>query len=185
MPTRSQKFYRHSIRLPDYDYSQPGFYYVTICARDKKLMFGEIANGEIYLNEAGSIVQAVWSSMPERFPHVKLDAYMIMPNHMHGIIELLESDVDRANNASRAAQSIVSERNVINPLSARKRAALGEIIRAFKGATTNCIRTKVRPDFAWQEDYYEHIVRNDKDLERIRKYIFDNPAQRESDRFYT
>src|SRR6266704_1460679 len=67
MPTRPQH-YRHSIRPQDYDYRQPGFYYVTICTRDKKLMFGEIANGEIYLNEAGSIVQAVWSSMPERFP---------------------------------------------------------------------------------------------------------------------
>ena len=184
MPTRPQKFYRHSIRLPDYDYSQPGFYYVTICARDKKLMFGEIANGEIYLNEAGSIVQAVWSSMPERFPYVKLDEYTIMPNHMHGIIELLESDVDRVNSANRPAQSIVSERSVINPLSARKRAVLGDIVRAFKGATTHYIRTKVRPDFAWQEDYYEHIVRNDRDLERIRKYIFDNPARWESDRFF-
>ena len=103
MPARQQKFYRHSIRLPDYDYSQPGFYYLTICTRDKKLMFGEIANSEVYLNEAGSIVQAVWSSMPERFPYVKLDEYMIRPNHMHGIIELLESDVDRAHNVSKPA----------------------------------------------------------------------------------
>jgi hypothetical protein len=102
----------------------------------------------------------------------------------YGIIELLESDVDGAHNANKPAQSIASKGSVINSLSARKRAVLGDIVRAFKGATTHYIRTKVRPDFAWQEDYYEHIVRNDKDLERIRKYIFDNPAQWESDRFY-
>ena len=108
-----------------------------------------------------------------------------MPNHMHGIIELLEGHVGRANNTNRPARLIVSERGLVNPLGARKRASLGEIIRAFKGATTHYIRTKLRPDFAWQEDYYEHIVRNDKDLDRIRKYIFDNPVRWESDRFYT
>src|SRR5215472_16469907 len=83
--------HRRSVRLQSYDYSQSGFYFVTICTQDQRCMFGEIVNGEMYLNGAGSIAQSTWSTLPERFQHVELDQYVVMPNHVHGIVVLAGS----------------------------------------------------------------------------------------------
>jgi REP element-mobilizing transposase RayT len=156
MPTHQTEFRRYSIRLPSYDYHQTGFYFVTICTQDRKCLLSSVIQREMYLNDVGSIVQSVWSSLPGRFEHVRLDQYCVMPNHLHGIVVLEEF-------------SSVS---------------LGNILRAFKAAATHQIRATGKKAFAWQSDYYEHIVRNEKDLTRIRQYILDNPARWTEDRFY-
>ena len=84
MPTHQKYPHRRTIRLQNYDYRQAGFYFVTICTQDQKCMFGEIVNGEMYLNGAGSIAQFTFNTLPERFPHVELDQYVVMPNHEIG-----------------------------------------------------------------------------------------------------
>jgi len=147
---------RHSIPLPGYDYRQPGFYFVTICTQDHQCLLGSIVQGETSLNDAGAIAQSVWDSLPGRFAHVGLDVYCMMPNHLHGILVLAEPS----------------------------KVALGEIVRTFKAVATRQIHAASKAEFAWQNDYYEHIVRNEKDLARIRQYILDNPARWAEDRFY-
>ena len=132
-----------SRRLSGYDYSQPGFYFVTICIQQHRLVFGTIENGQLYLKRPGQIAESVWVTLPGRYAHVKLDAYVFMPNHMHNIIEL--TDRDPTHNSSRAA--------------------LWEIVRAFKAATSYQIRrAEGKPWFAWQDDYYDEIIRSEAAL---------------------
>ncbi len=167
-------------------------------------MFGEIVNGEMYLNHAGSIVQSIWSTLPERFPHVELDQSVVMPNHIHGIIVLAGStlmpqgDIYTAKVPERFkhtgdmihqdyATNMVPQQSQVNrvPQDGLKRIpTLGVIVRTFKGAVTYRIRSESKPDFVWQGRYYEHIIRNDADLDRIRQYIVNNPARWAEDRFY-
>jgi putative transposase len=173
MVINPKKFRRRSFRLQDYDYGQPGFYYITICTKDRKAMLGNVVNGEMCMN--------------------KLDQHIVMPNHLHGIIELVESETNRIiptqpiatpinHPAFAAAQFIAPTTTIVDSMD--RTAPLGEIVRTFKAATIRLILTMIKSDFAWQADYYDHIVRNDKDLDRIRTYILNNPTRWEEDRFY-
>ena len=205
MLTNQKQPYRRSVRLQSYDYSQSGIYFVTMCTQDQICMFGEIVNGEMYLNAAGSIAQSTWNTLPERFPHVELDQYVVMPNHIHGIVVLAGSTsmrrgdiytaevperfmhakgkVYRDHTTNMALQH--SGINQVHTADAIKRVpTLGEIIRTFKGAATYRIRSEGKRDFAWLGRYYEHIIRNDDDLDRIRQYIVNNPARWTEDHLY-
>ncbi len=126
MPINQREPPRRSFRLQGYDYSQPGHYFVTLCTQDRKWMLGEIVNGEMRLNQVGSIVQSIWNTLPERFPHIELDQYVVMPNHMHGIIALLETSIGTAHQGFPADTASYS--GTTNPA-----LTLGEIIRTFKG----------------------------------------------------
>ena len=148
-----ERHHRQSIRLRDYNYSQEGAYFVTICVQDRRLLFGSIINNEVSLNENGLLAQLMWHQLTERFPGTLLDEYVLMPNHLHGILIL----------PPRQAPE-------------EKHLALGEIVRAFKAVTTHRIRQNGQSDFAWQRNYFEHIVRDEKDLDRIRQYIVNNPV---------
>ena len=154
---------RKSIRLKDYDYSQPGEYFVTICTHSHKCVLGEIIQGGMQLNIVGKIVEKCWREIPKHYPNVELDEYIIMPNQIHGIIILHDHGRD-------------VQLNVPTRLSPR-RWTLSVIIRTFKGAvTTECLRNKCNK-FRWQLRFYEHIVRNDKELNSIRDYIGNNILQ--------
>ena len=153
MPYDPEKHHRRSIRLRNYDYRRQGSYYVTICAHEKRCIFGEIKDNAACLNEIGNIAKSNWLTLPQRFPTLEIDEYIIMPNHMHGIITLTGMP------------------------SSTKAPPLGEIVRAFKGATTSQIHTTCMPEFAWQRDFYERIIRKDGELTRIRQYIIDNPLR--------
>lgn len=158
---------RHSVRLPGYDYAQPGAYFVTVCTKDRECLFGEVVNGEIALNEAGKMVKTAWEALPRRFPTTSVDMHVIMPNHFHGIIIV-------------GVQFIASQlwpQGVINHAP-----TLGNIVRVFKAITTRRIRTRNNREFAWQRNYHEHIIRNEAELHCIRQYIFDNPLHWETDR---
>ncbi len=152
---------RPSLRLPDYDYAQPGGYFVTICTLDRVCRFGEIRDGEMCLNDAGRMISTVWEALPQRFPHVTLDAFVVMPNHLHGIVMIQEY---------RAGQG------------------LGQIIGAFKSIATSRYIAGVRRD-GWQrfdgrlfqDNYFEHVIRNAASLDRIRQYILANPLRWEDD----
>ncbi len=152
-----------SKRLAGYDYSQSGFYFVTICTQQHRLVFSIIVDGQVYVKGPGQMAQSVWLTLPRRFAHVKLDEYVFMPNHLHAIIELTDRD----------------------PAHAGPRATLGEIIRVFKAATSYHIRrSEGKPWFAWQEDYYDSVIRTEAALQQIRRYIRDNPVCWTQDKLY-
>jgi putative transposase len=168
----SQKHHRRSIRLKNYDYSQKGAYYVTIIVQHRECLFGDIGNNEMILNEPGKMINEQWSVLPGRFPNIELDLYQIMPNHFHGIII--------AGATTRVAQ---------NWAGTRPAPTLGDIIGAFKSINTSVYIKGVEnnnwPRFVkrlWQRNYYEHVIRDEADLNRIRNYIQSNPANWNDDK---
>jgi len=163
--------HRRSIRLQGYDYSQGGAYFVTLCAQDRECLFGEIVNGEMLLNDAGRIVANSWEWLAEQYDHVSLDEYVVMPNHAHGIIVI----TDDCRGGSRTAPTRTAPTG--------KRKPIGRLIGAFKTVSTKRIN-ELRENAGtklWQRNYWEHIVRNEPELNRIREYIHNNPAQWEDD----
>jgi putative transposase len=156
--------HRKSIRLKEYDYSQPGEYFVTICAKNHKCIFGSIVNGQIDLNERGRIVERCWKGIPEHFSNVKLDEYVIMPNHIHGILILNESV------GTRHAVSL--HERFGKPVSG----SVSTIVRSFKSAVTKRINEMHVRESAqlWQPRYYDRIIRSEKELQNIRDYIANN-----------
>lgn len=159
-------YHRRSVRLKGYDYSQAGAYFVTICTQNRRCMFGDIADGQMALNDAGWMVQAVWDELPNHYADVELDSFIVMPNHVHGIVVLR----DMVGAGFKPAPT--------------KRHGLPEIIRGFKTFSSRYINgmrntpgTKL-----WQRNYYEHIIRNETELNQIREYIVNNPLQWELDR---
>ncbi len=178
--TKRDSHRRHSLRLRGYDYSWAGAYFVTICTHNRASLFGEIVNGEMRLNDVGRMSATQWRSLSKRFPSVQPDAFVVMPNHMHGIIALIDVRADLV-----AAQDIA--RRITPPRRATTRVAtrsLGTVIGAYKSLTTVEYARGVKmlgwSPFAgklWQRNYYEHIIRNETTLNRVRQYIMDNPAR--------
>jgi len=159
MSVQSKPPRRRTTRLRNYDYSQTGCYFVTICSYRRCHIFGEISNGTMYLNDSGMIVSDCWIELPDHFTQIGLDAFVIMPNHVHGIIMLNESTDS-------------------------PKPSLGNVVGAFKSASTRIIRKVCGQSFGnvWQRNYYEHIIRNEESLDRIRQYIIHNPLSWHLDR---
>ena len=166
-----EKHHRRSIRLHGYDYSQAGAYFVTICTKNRASLFGSVADGEIQLNKAGQIAKRAWEKLPARFPSARLDAFIVMPNHLHAIIIVGAQFI-----APTANTSNESGKGAIN-----RAPTLGEMVRAYKAASAAMIRRAAAPDVAWQRNYYEHVIRDEDELARIRRYIEDNPRMWETD----
>ncbi|MGB8981206.1 MAG: transposase [Anaerolineales bacterium] len=170
-----QKHHRRSIRLKQYDYTQPGGYFVTIVTCHRDCLFGEIVNERMQLNEFGCIADECWRAIPDHFPNVELGAYVIMPNHMHGIIVI----TDRADQNGMATNSSpfvgaqhaapLQEPNV-------KPGSLGAFVRSFKSAVTRRLGRELNATGIWQRNYYEHVIRNHADWDRIQRYITSNPS---------
>lgn len=154
------KHHRRSIRLKDYDYSQAGAYFVTIVIRHHECLLGNVVDGEMRVNGFGKMVQKCWDELSVHYSNVELDAFVVMPNHVHGIVVI----VDRRG-------------EVTSPLQLHDQPTLGRIIGYFKYQSTKLINelrgTPGAP--VWQRNYFEHIIRNDHDFERIREYIAYNP----------
>ena len=207
--TRDQaKHHRRSIRLQGYDYSQPGAYFVTICTQNYSYLFGDIVEGEMVLNEAGQMVQGVWDELPMHYPGIETDAFIIMPNHVHGIIVIQPSDVGPASSTvgagpcacpGDAPQSSDMGHLRVGPphlgqpqgVAPTTRMSLADVVHRFKTLTTKRYTDAVKhngwkpfPGRLWQRNYWEHVVRNERELYRIREYIINNPAKWESDRLY-
>ncbi len=214
--------HRRSIRLPGYDYTRPGAYFVTLCVQDRRCVLGEIRRGAMVFSEWGRIVAQTWTWLRDQYPYVALDVWVVMPNHFHGII-VLTDDV-RGMGASvagvgtsvagvgaffaRVGASVVDVGASVAGVGASvvdvgarrdaplrydapqpdappiKRKPLGQLIGAFKTVSTkhiNAMQGTPGTRF-WQRDYYEHIVRDERDLERIRRYIINNPRRWQEDR---
>jgi REP-associated tyrosine transposase len=164
------KHHRHSIRLKGYDYACAGAYFVTICTQNRECLLGEITNGVMASNSFGAIVQACWDDLPNHYPNMELDAFVIMPNHVHGIVKL--TDVVGAGLVGAGLRPAPTE-------NAAKRHGLPEIVRAFKSFSARRINElrEMSGTVVWQRNYYEHVIRNDDELNRARRYILDNPAR--------
>ena len=181
-----QKHHRRSIRLKGYDYSWAGAYYVTIVTWHRDILFEEVVNKEMKLNQAGKIVQAEWLELPKRLEYVELGSFVIMPNHAHGIIFINETIKAIHQFSTNTFIERVLTQNKINdspdgsPLPPRgaKPASLGAIIAQFKSRATK--RLWKTPELnntpIWQRNYYEHIIRNEIDLKNKTDYIEANPS---------
>ena len=156
---------RKQNRLKEYDYSQGGYYFVTICVNDRKDYFGKIKNTKFVLNEFGLIVKQILESIPVLYPYVELDYYIIMPDHIHIIIIIDPSNVN-----------VVTGRDLSLTKKPRlKIKSLSEIIGAFKTMSSKELHKKGVKEFKWQRLFYDRIIRNEKELYQIRKYIEQNP----------
>ncbi len=171
--------HRRSIRLKGYDYSRSGYYFVTMCTHNRECLFGEIINGEMALNEYGGIVSESWKWLGVQYDHVELDAWTIMPNHMHGII-VINND-GHGHDCRGDSQSDCRGGSRTAPTCANKPG--GRLIGACKTVSTKHINhIRNTPGLpVWQRNYYEHIIRDEKSLENIRNYIINNPARWEED----
>ena len=166
--------HRHSIRLPGYDYSSPGFYFITICTHQRECIFGEIHDGYMNLNEYGKIVQQWLQNIEVRFPNVFLDEYSIMPNHIHAIILIADSPMVGVIHESPLPLVDTTPSSIL-----RRKMLLPKIIGYFKmnsAKEINILRQKLHQPL-WQRNYYEHIIRNEKSLNIIRIYIKNNPLK--------
>ena len=163
MPYDPHKHHRRSIRLKGYDYSSAGAYFVTVCVKGGESVLGEVVDGQMVLNEYGRIVQTCWKNLVNHYEHVILDAFVIMPNHIHFIVIFVITKVGMG--LSPTPTSV-------------KRHGLPEIVRALKSFSArriNELRDATGTPF-WQRNYYEHIIRNERALNAIREYIQNNPA---------
>ncbi|MBI5815544.1 MAG: transposase [Nitrospinae bacterium] len=164
---------RKSIRLKEFDYSTPGNYFITICSFYGMRLFGEILNNEMGLSPIGGIVKDEWLKTAHIRKNVKLDTFVVMPNHFHGILFI----EDRCKGTARRART---EESFGRPTGN----SIPTIVRSFKSAVTRRAREMLKsPEYVvWHRNYYEHIIRNNKSLNKIRQYIMDNSANWHLDR---
>jgi len=160
------KYRVESIRLKDWDYSSNGYYYITICTKNREHFFGEIKDGEMVLNEIGKIVDDEWNKSFIIRSELFCDCYIIMPNHVHGIIRIHKTH----RRDTRPCVSTESKHGVAK----RKPKSVSSFVAGFKSSVTKNAK-KINKEFSWQSRYYDHIIHNENDLNRIRKYIKSNP----------
>ncbi|MDD5341107.1 MAG: transposase [Patescibacteria group bacterium] len=166
-----------STRLGHWNYADGGFYYVTICTKDRKCCLGEIRGNNVYLSKIGEIVLDEWLKTQKLRPNVVLDDFIIMPNHIHGIIVIKNNQTAVETHCNASLQRTEQRQNAFGP----QRNNLSSITRGFKGSVVrNCRENNF--DFEWQPRYYEHIIKNDEDYARIKGYIANNPVNWEFDR---
>lgn len=158
---RSPRRRKSSLRLPGFDYATDGAYYVTLCVQRRMCLLGDVVEREIALNDAGRMAESWWFATSEKFPRLELDEFVVMPNHMHGVLWLRELGAESAS-----------------------RTNLAEVVQWFKTMTTNAYIRGVRehgwapfPGRFWHRSYFDHIVRDESQLNKIREYIRDNPRR--------
>ncbi len=203
LPRFKGKYRVESTRLPNRDYAANGWYFVTICTQNRAYFFGDVINRQMQLSTVGKIAQQFWAEIPNHFTHTYIDAYAIMPNHVHGIVVIdrpptssiiaptttnvetlqcnvsTQRDVTRRNMTQNPSSDV--RRRMMSEISP-KTGSLGAIVRSYKSAVTRRCHQNNFDNFAWQPRFYEHIIRADGSLDRIQKYIINNPAKWDEDR---
>jgi putative transposase len=194
------KYRVESCRLKGHDYSKGGSYFITICTLGKRIWFGEILNCGMVLTEPGHIAKQLWHELSQHYKFISLDEFVIMPDHIHGILiihpnahtriladggddndddgfgRVIGRDV--ACNVSTSNGSNISKQPVKNEFMSNispKHGSLGSVIRSYKSAVSRNLHM-IYPDFSWEPRYYDHLIRSEGELNRIRKYIIDNPV---------
>lgn len=187
------KFRISSARLKDWDYGRNADYFITICTRNKEHFFGSISNGDMYLNKSGKIAERYWTEIPNQFPFVEPGNFIVMPNHIHGILMInknIDGMVVATDGLGRDAINRVSTDGTTNTpggITGNKNPMfhdnISRIIRWYKGRCTFDIH-KINPDFEWQSRFHDHIIRDYDSFDRIQDYIFNNPRNWQDDSFY-
>lgn len=171
------RYRAESSRLKYWDYASEGYYFVTICTLNRGCFLGGIIDGTLRLSEVGKMAEKYWREIPDHFENIRLDEFIIMPNHIHGIVVIenhLDNGRDVACNVSTTCNVSTNDKFMsrISP----KSGSLGAIIRSYKSALTRWCR-EYNHDFGWQARFYDHIIRDERSLDEIRKYISNNPLK--------
>ncbi len=207
MKYNPMKHNRRSIRMKGYDYSKAGLYFITFRVQNGEMLFGAIENGQMILNNAGKMILAEWEKLPQRFNNIELHEFVVMPNHFHGIVEIITpvgaplvgaqisgAHDDVNNDAAHAGDGPAANVGAPTrgaPTEGPMRVTVGEMMGAFKSITTleyiNGANNLDWEPFAgklWQRNFYEHIIRNEISYYKIFDYIINNPARWKDDKFY-
>jgi putative transposase len=183
-----EKYRIKSMRYPNWDYASDGWYFLTICTQNRAEYFGDVRDYIIELSDIGRVAAKFWNEIPKHFPFVRLDEFVVMPNHMHGIIVINKYDYNNrnennhnpANHRRDAINRVPTENNANGGITGKHnpmgKQTLGEIVRWFKGRVSFETH-KTGQNFAWQPRFYDHIIRDQKSLDEIRQYIHDNPEK--------
>jgi putative transposase len=164
---------RKSPRLKDYDYSQSGAYFITICTHQRQHLFGTVADEKTHLSSLGELALWHWDDLINHFPHIVLDAFVVMPNHIHGIIFVLDTPPTDGIDAVPTVQK------------PSKRPTLGTLVGTYKAAVSRNVRQKLQLTAPiWQGRYHDHIIRSEERLNFIRQYVELNPAKWAEDRYF-
>jgi putative transposase len=193
--------HRRSIRLKGYDYSQTGLYFITFCCQDRACLFGNVINGKMILNAAGKIADTCWLEIPDHFPQIVLHKHVIMPNHVHGIIEIVGEKRGSCHGRHVGAKNIspphishpiippliippsIIPSTIISPqrpprfLPKSPSQTIGSFVRGYKIGVTKWMRQNTSVYDVWQRDYYERIIWNDHAYQLISRYITNNPTK--------
>ncbi|MBL0701246.1 MAG: hypothetical protein JJV92_10245 [Desulfosarcina sp.] len=193
--------HRRSIRLKGYDYSQAGLYFITICTKNRLCLFGKIKNGKMILNDSGQSAEHCWMAIPHHYPKTQLHEYVVMPNHVHGIVgvqnlEPLSRHIDkRVQNLEPMSHNIdnrVQNFEPLHPLQPPQKnqyqktipRSIGAIVRGFKIGVTKWFRKNTDIHTVWQRNFYEHIIHDEKSCYQILQYIKTNPLKWQDDQYY-
>lgn len=160
------------MRLHGWDYSSPGYYFVTICVKNKECFLADIVDCKVVPNEYGKIVESRWLWLKNQYPYVELDAFVVMPNHVHGLVKIAGRTVGTGRDLSLPDLSLLEQ---------GKRKSLSDIIGAFKTTSSKAIHQAGFLNFYWQRSFYEKIIRSETEAGTIRQYINDNPAHWDCD----
>lgn len=174
--------HRQSIRLKEYDYAKAGAYFITICVYQRECLFGEISNGKMILNELGQVIKDEWFKSADIRTELLLDEFVVMPNHLHGIIQIVENQ-DNGATHKLTLKIGATHRSPLRENGPGSK-TLGAFVGGFKSAATKRIRQiqNLPGQIIWQPNYYEHVIRNEDEWYKIREYIVHNPMQWETDR---
>lgn len=180
--------HRQSIRLRSYDYSQPGWYFITICTYERRMIFGDIVDGQMILNGTGKIVEKYWREIASSYHQINLHDFVIMPNHLHGIIQIVGAQFIAPNLDVAPNSDVASELNkgAINKGAINRAPTVGEIVRGFKARCSWAINKNI--DMCgvpvWQRNYHEHIIRSQEAYSAITEYVRTNPQRWQEDRYH-
>jgi putative transposase len=204
MKFNPQKYSRRSPRLAGYDYSLPGAYFITLVTHQREYLFGEVVNGEMKVNRPGKIVERAWKNLSLHYPQITLGAFVVMPNHVHGIVLINENDnsrggslwrgepkVNQSINGGEISPDVKKTRPYTNINQTRSTKmmhhGLSEIVRAFKSFSARRINNLQNTHSAaiWQRSYYDHIIRSDQEFHNFCEYIQTNPQNWQEDQLHS
>lgn len=185
MESSGETPHRKTIRLGGYNYSQAGAYFVTVCSYGDHCIFGSVVDGNVELTPIGQAVRSVWYALPDRFPRLVLDSFVLMPNHLHGIVGLVGEGLALpvGTTPTPEAGGASPSRTASNKSAGVRRDSLANVIGAFKSISTITVNRMLRRKGIklWQRSYHDHIIRNGEDLRKIQQYILENPLMWEMD----
>ena len=177
--------HRRSIRLKEYDYSQEGLYFVTVCVQKHANLFGEIIDEKMCLSPIGIIADVLWYEIKNHAQNIELHDFVVMPNHIHGIIEIVDGTVETTHvGATHALPLPLSQPLPQSRFQNQGKNTLSSIVGSYKSAVSKHAHRLGFTEFAWQRNYHEHIIRSANDYVLIEQYISNNPVNWDKDKFY-